>query len=60
MRYLINEVFISYSEFKVALNKFGIPLTRGAESIQANDFNYDVNLVNRKSNFTQIDAARIA
>jgi hypothetical protein len=58
--FIIEEAFISYSEFKVALDKFGIPLINKAESVQTKDFNYDVRLVNRKSNFTLEDAAKIA
>jgi len=60
MPFIIEEAFISYSEFKIALDKFGIPLINEAESIQTKDFNYDVSLVNRKSNFTLEDAAKIA
>ena len=60
MRFLIEEAFINYSEFKNALKKFGIPLTEEIENVQTKDFNYEVNLVNRKSNFTLDDAAKIA
>lgn len=60
MPFIIEEAFISYSEFKIALDKFGIPLINEAESVQTKDFNYDVSLVNRKSNFTLEDAAKIA
>jgi len=60
MPFLIEEAFISYSEFKIALNKFGIPLIEEAENVQTKDFNYDVSLVNRKSNFIVEDAAKIA
>jgi len=60
MHFLIEEAFISYSEFKIALNKFGIPLIEEAENVQTKDFNYDVSLVNRKSNFIVEDAAKIA
>jgi hypothetical protein len=60
MPFLIEEAFISYSEFKIALNKLGIPLIEEAENIKTKDFNYDINLVNRKSNFTLEDAAKIA
>ena len=60
MPFIIEEAFVSYSEFKIALDKFGIPLINEAESVQTKDFNYDVSLVNRKSNFTLEDAAKIA
>jgi hypothetical protein len=60
MPFLIEEAFISYSEFKIALTKFGIPLIEEAESVQNKSFSYDVSLVNRKSNFTLEDAAKIA
>jgi hypothetical protein len=60
MPFLIEEAFISYSEFKIALTKFGIPLIEEAENVQTKDFNYDVSLVNRKSNFILEDAAKIA
>jgi hypothetical protein len=60
MPFLIEEAFISYSEFKIALTKFGIPLIEEAENVQTKDFNYDVSLVNRKSNFIVEDAAKIA
>jgi hypothetical protein len=60
MPFLIEESFISYSEFKIALTKFGIPLIEEAKNVQTKNFNYDVSLVNRKSNFTLRDAAKIA
>jgi FtsZ-binding cell division protein ZapB len=60
MPFLIEEAFISYSEFKIALNKFGIPLINEVGNVNAKNFSYDVSLVNRKSNFTLNDAAKIA
>ena len=60
MPFLIEESYINYSEFKEALNKFGIPLIEKIENVQTKEFNYDVSLLNRKSNFTIEDAAKIA
>lgn len=60
MPFLIEEAFISYSEFKEALNNFGIPLTEKIENVPIKNFNYDVSLINQKSSFTLFEASKIA
>ncbi|ARD45061.1 hypothetical protein [Colwellia sp. PAMC 21821] len=54
------ELLYSYDEFKVALLKLGAPQTKDITELNKKSFNYDVGLINQKSNFTLEEASRIA
>lgn len=56
----VNETLYSYDQLTKLLEKLGCPSPKALDDLEAKVFLYDVNLVNQKSNFTLIDAGKIA
>lgn len=54
------ETHYNYNEFIDEVNNLGVPLLTDKEQLTKNEYNYDVSLINHKSNFTLIEASRIA
>jgi hypothetical protein len=54
------EPLYNYDEFKTTLLKLGAPQTKSITELNKKSFNYDIGLINHKSNFTIEEASRIA